>query len=166
VYEALAVANSFLDIASGHGKTLGPMKIQKLVYYAHGWNLAINDAPLINEYVEAWEYGPVIPSVYHAFKKYGSGAITEKGSKVALVDHNTIQFITPTVSDAETLDLLNVVWDGYGDLSAIQLSNLTHEPGSPWSQTHAKSPGRKGVDIPDELIKEYFVAKSGTNAVS
>jgi len=44
------------------------MKLQKLVYYAHGWHLALNNEPLIDEQVECWQYGPVISSLFHEFK--------------------------------------------------------------------------------------------------
>ncbi|MDP8989584.1 MAG: DUF4065 domain-containing protein [Acidobacteriota bacterium] len=140
------------------------MKLQKLVYYAHGWNLAISNVPLINECVEAWEYGPVIPSIYHAFKRFGSGDITEKATRPEMIDFNTLRFLTPTVEDQDTIEFLKAVWDGYGDLSAIQLSNLTHQPGTPWSTIYAQNQGRKGVDIPDALIREYFVAQSTATA--
>ena len=68
---AKAIANYFLDKSID----LTPMKIIKLVYIAHGWHLAITDKPLIEDYVQAWEFGPVIPDLYHEFKKYGNTPI-------------------------------------------------------------------------------------------
>nr|WP_256351506.1 type II toxin-antitoxin system antitoxin SocA domain-containing protein [Pseudomonas gingeri] len=56
------------------------MKQQKLVYYSHGWHAGYTDQPLINEAVETWQYGPVIPSLYHEFKRFGSGEIVKKGT--------------------------------------------------------------------------------------
>ena len=159
-YDALAVANYFLDLASRQQKTLSAMKIQKLVYYAHGWNLAITDEPLIDEVVQAWEYGPVIPSVYHAFKKFGSGPIKEKARELRIVDEGDESFFdTPMVPDSDTMTvaLLGTIWEAYGDLSAVQLSNLTHQSDSPWHQTYIANMGRKGVGIPDDLIRNDFV---------
>ena len=77
-----AVANYFLDIAERDGKTLNPMKLQKLVYIAHGWHLAIRRRPLIRESVEAWKYGPVIADLYHEFKKFGNMPITERATEI------------------------------------------------------------------------------------
>src|SRR5437870_3577302 len=96
-YEARAIANYFLDLAKLANQELNPMKIQKLVYYAHGWNLALDGQPLIDEAVEAWTYGPVIPSLYHEFKKYGGGPITSKASKIEVRDWDSLAFdiVTP-----------------------------------------------------------------------
>ena len=48
-----------------------PMHVLKLTYLCHGWMLGIYDHALINEPVEAWQYGPVVPSLYHKYKKFG-----------------------------------------------------------------------------------------------
>ena len=53
------------------------MKMQKLVYLAHGWHLAIHDRPLISENFEAWPYGPVEEDLYHIFKPYRDAPITD-----------------------------------------------------------------------------------------
>ena len=42
-----------------------PMHVLKLVYLCHGWCLGFTGEALINEPVEAWTYGPVVPTVYH-----------------------------------------------------------------------------------------------------
>ena len=70
MYSAIAVANCFLDIADAQSRPITPLKIQKLVYIAHGWHLAIYEEPLIVELVEAWKWGPVIPLLYHEFKNF------------------------------------------------------------------------------------------------
>ena len=50
-----------------------PMHMIKLVYLSHGWMLGLRERSLINEAVEAWRYGPVVPSVYHRFKSFVGG---------------------------------------------------------------------------------------------
>ena len=52
-YDARAIANFFLDKAGEDKQSLDQMKIQKLVYYANGWHLALRSSPLIDEQVEA-----------------------------------------------------------------------------------------------------------------
>ena len=41
----------------------GRVKVQKLLYYCHGWHLAFTGNPMFSERVEAWELGPVVPAV-------------------------------------------------------------------------------------------------------
>src|SRR5258708_10309168 len=59
-YPAEAVANYFLEKSWEEGKSVDPLKIQKLVYFANGWHLGLYGSPLIDEEVRAWTYGPVI----------------------------------------------------------------------------------------------------------
>src|SRR5262245_29920187 len=74
-YSALAVANYFLDLAKAKGLALDPMKLQKMIFFAHGWSLALYDEKLIDEPIQAWQYGPVVQSVYHEFKSFGAARI-------------------------------------------------------------------------------------------
>lgn len=152
-FSAKAVANWFLDL----GSPLNPMKIQKLVYFAHGWELGLKGRPLINERVEAWPYGPVVPSLYHEFKVYGSGTITEPASSVEATG-SKLRFVIPAipVADTEARALLAKIWDVYGHRTGPQLSAMTHIPGSPWHTVSTQNPGVRSVDIPDDLIQRWF----------
>jgi uncharacterized phage-associated protein len=155
---ALAIANYFLDMAKKAQVGLTPMKIQKLIYFAHGWHLAIHKKPLIDEPIQAWDYGPVVSSVYHEFKKFGGQSIEGFGTDL---DFDQEALITPRVpmDDVQTIALLNKVWSVYGKYSGVQLSNLTHEENSAWSNARASSEGARAVVIPDETIATDFVSK-------
>ena len=71
-----AIANEFIRLAARERKTLTQMQIQKLVYIAHGWNLAINEAALTHDSPSAWSYGPVYRELYRALQQYGSEGVT------------------------------------------------------------------------------------------
>jgi hypothetical protein len=73
----LQIANEFISLAKERGEPLSNMKLQKLVFIAHGWSLAILNKPLFYEDVCAWRYGPVVPKLYDALIKYGSGNVTD-----------------------------------------------------------------------------------------
>lgn len=155
-YSPLAIANYFLRKGHRAGRDIDPMKIQKLVYFAHGWSLAIYGKPLIDERVDAWAYGPVIPSLYHEFKRFGREPIRSPAFQVG-PDGSPVPYSIPD-NDQETHDLLNRIWEVYGGFSGIQLSNMTHEEGTPWDQVSKESGGRivRGTDIPEQVIKQYF----------
>ena len=167
-YESQAIANEFLRIAKGEGKPLTPMQLLKLVFFAHGWHLALTGKPLIDEPVQAWDYGPVIPSLYHEFKKYGNNAITANATSIKHLGGSKFQIHCPNVAFGSTQDtayvqrLLAKIWEIYGKLTAFQLSNITHEPNSPWLKARVSPPHMKDVD--DSAIKDYFSKKRKAQA--
>ncbi|HEX8415686.1 MAG TPA: type II toxin-antitoxin system antitoxin SocA domain-containing protein [Sphingomicrobium sp.] len=145
-YDAATVANRFIELAGGQGRKLTPMQLIKLTYIAHGFSLAIHKRPLLNERVEAWRYGPVVPSLYRRLKKFGSGAVTETvpppmfGGREDLED--------------EDRQLLDIVFEKYGRFNGVQLSHLTHRPGTPWAESY--EPGSYGADIDDSQIRTHY----------
>ena len=78
------VADYFLSIVDEEqGDSLSNLKLQKLLYYAQGFHLAIKNEPLFDEDIEAWTYGPVVPSVYNQYSQHGGDPIP-KPDKVDL----------------------------------------------------------------------------------
>lgn len=137
-----AVADYFLQLSGEENKPLTPMQVLKLVYIAHAWYLGYYGRPLVNEPIEAWQYGPVIRSLYHRYKCYGSGFITDCPTSKPLGFSN------------EEVNIIEQVWKGYGRYSGISLSALTHQDGTPWSITYKQS-GR-GATISNDLIEDYY----------
>ena len=74
---AAAIANEFLKIQEENpGATpIDNMKMQKLIFYAHAWHLAIFEDPLIENDIEAWSWGPVVRDVYLSFIDFGRNPI-------------------------------------------------------------------------------------------
>ena len=144
-YDAATVANHFLELATAKGARLTPMQLIKLTYIAHGFSLALYHRPLINEPVEAWRYGPVIPSLYRVLKNYGSGPVA--GPLAARWGRN--QEI-----DGPDQDLIEAVFEKYGGLSGTQLSFLTHKKGTPWEKAY--EPDVYGVELDDDEIQAHY----------
>jgi len=160
-YDPKAIANFFIDAAAAEGRALTPLQIIKLVYIAHGWYLALTGQPLINEPPEAWQYGPVIPSLYHRLKIYGNGPVRHKITGFSESEWPNLRLAEHEVSppqDKTVQGFLNSVWKAYGRFSGIQLSSLTHQDGTPWHQTWEGSKAKysKGVDIPETMIREHY----------
>ena len=124
------------------GTETTPMHVLKLVYISHGWTLGLYERSLINEPAEAWRYGPVVPSVYHRYKSFRGDPITTEP-----VDRSD-------AFDDDQRDVIEQVHEVYGDFTALQLSALTHKPGTPWDITYREYGA--GVIIPNELIRDYY----------
>jgi uncharacterized phage-associated protein len=122
------------------------MQLNKMTYIAHGWSLAIYNERLIVENIEAWEYGPVVPILYHEFKRYGNST----------VPHTPIEE-TKFIKESDVA-LLDKIIEVYGCLNGLQLSAMTHQKGTPWYRVW-HSGGRNSI-IPNDMIKEYYVEKA------
>ncbi len=65
------IADFFLsNISAEKREPISPLKLQKLVYYAHAWHYTICGVPLFEEGIEAWMNGPVVPSLFRRFARY------------------------------------------------------------------------------------------------
>lgn len=160
-YKSLAIANAFIQKALDAGNPPTQMKLQKLIFYAHGWHLGLTDEPLVEEAFEAWSYGPVVPNVYHEFKAFGRTPISKFGTEM-VVSCDKITWVQPEQpTDKGVNALIDKIWEIYGKFSGTHLSNLTHESGTPWEVVSRPYGGKppQHVPIPNELIRNYFVHK-------
>ena len=162
MYSALAVANKFLDFAARDNVRLSPMKLQKLVFLAHGWHLAINKRPLVREEIEAWQWGPVISDLYHELKEFGRESVTGRITDLGILEHDEVDLYDAEVyeipeDDTQTVNFLEEVWDVYKEFTGYQLSNWLHIEGSPWYQVWNQE-GGVGLHeiISDDIIQEYY----------
>lgn len=145
-FASTAVARKILEIANEQERSLTPLELMKLTYLSHGWHLAFLGEPLISENVQAWQYGPVYPDLYHATKRY-------RASPVEDVPANGLELFGRQEVDGQAEKLLRSVFDAYKKFNGVQLSALTHEPGTPWDEAWKKA---RNAIIPDEVIKRHF----------
>lgn len=142
---ALSVGNKLIALAHEAGHAITPMQVIKLTYFCHAWMLGLYGRPLLDEPVEAWQYGPVIPEIYRNLRRYGAGPVTRQIHNVKEADFDAIE-----------LDLIGQVSSKYGRLTGPQLSTMTHAPGTPWHQVWK---GRK-THIPDYMIQRFYEAQA------
>ena len=162
-YSAFAIANYFLDLVESKGENLTPLKIQKLVFFAHGWYLALYDRPLVSERVEAWKWGPVISNLYHELKYFGRQPIIGRLTSVGFVLPGSVledRFETSMVDkkDEQVKGFLDNIWETHGKYSGVQLSNVLHDKGSPWYQVwyEMENRGQHGAVIDTKIIRDYY----------
>lgn len=153
----LNVANLFLRLGERDGVSISNMKLQKLLYFAQGHCLGSFNRPLVDEAPEAWQYGPVFPSVYHAFKQYGSQTITQLAAQYSPFDQELHPY--PAEVAAEDMPLVEAVWNAYKDRSPIQLSEMSHAPGGPWDTVFRTSEFRN-ADLSADDMAQFFRPRS------
>lgn len=137
---AKEVARYFLAVQDeGAGERITHLKLQKLLFYAQGYHLALYGEPLFNEPVEAWDHGPVVRPVWDTYRDHGRDPIP----MLATADFAFTQ---------DVRDLLDNVLDSFGVYSALGLRNLTHRD-APWRDAFAQG---ANTEIPTAIMGRYF----------
>ena len=158
-FPAVVVANYFVVKGKKEGSPVeGVLKLIKLVYIAHGWHLGVNKKPFIREKVEAWKYGPVIRSVYDAFKHRGKLPITDRATTGVEPEMKTT--IDESI-DKSACQFLDKIWNFYRDFLGLELSKITHKEGTPWHDVWHDDENQNafGIVIEERDIKEYYGGK-------
>lgn len=139
------VADYFIKFANQTDFPLSNLKLQKLVYYAQAWHLALHDTPLFPEDFQAWVHGPVIPQLYQEYKKFGWQPIMKDAH--------------PELPE-NVQNFLDEVAEEYFACDAYELEQMTHAEG-PWNLA-------RGDMLPDEpctnvikqeWMKEYYKSR-------
>jgi uncharacterized phage-associated protein len=125
-------------------KPMSAQKLLKLCYIAHGHMLSKHGVPLLDEQVQAWQYGPVVESVYRSVRDYESRPVTTvHGSAIWAVDFT---------ADEEAV--MNQVLTDYAHVDAIGLAAAMLLKGTPWTITW--STYEQNTPISDELIALFY----------
>ena len=134
---AFDVAEFFLSpIDEEERESITHLKLQKLLYYAQGYSLALLGRPMFADKLENWQHGPVVASVYARYKSYGSRSLPPACAELEKFQD-------------EELAVLHRVRREKGQYSAWKLRDDTHSE-TPWLST------RHGEEIGIETMRDYF----------
>ncbi len=147
-YTAQEIAEYYINIANsevidegGVCESITNLKLQKILYFAQAAHLSVYNKPLFKEEIEAWKFGPVVPSVYHKYKHLGNKPIEDIYPKLVLTE------------DLKTF--LNSVWTIYGKFSAAELVEITHNH-KPWKEAFYNNADKDNVVISQEYLKQHY----------
>lgn len=143
------VAGYFIRFANKTGSFLNNLKLQKLVYYAQAWHLALHDTPLFPEDFQAWVHGPVIPELYQEYKNFG-------GQRILKDAHPKLP--------KNVEDFLDEVAKEYFACDPYELEQRTHAE-DPWKLARGDMLPEKLSDtvIKQEWMKEYYKSRVEEN---
>jgi len=155
-YDPRAIANLMLDEAHRNDRALTNLALQKLLYFAHGLFLVERKKPLVSGYFEAWEFGPVHPAAYQAFKCAREQPISFRASRQNVVTGERSPVLPPDAPEVRA-HVARIIAQ-YGGLTPGRLVDISHAKEAPWRFIVDKS--RTGVAyglrITDNVIAERF----------
>ncbi|PPB55606.1 Panacea domain-containing protein [Campylobacter hyointestinalis] len=121
------------------------LKLLKLLYYIQGYHLAMFDAPLFNDKIEAWLHGPVVPSVYQWAKN-----LTDEKMQDEAMDEKQMGALN---LHPQQTKLISEVLNIYNKYSAYGLRDKTHTE-MPWLSVYEKD---KNNEITQDSLKNFFI---------
>ena len=120
-YQARDIAEYIIYREASQGRTVSNLRLQKLLYFVQAQFIVQKDAPCFTERMEAWDFGPVVPEVYRAYKFYGSNAIP----------YSKTNF---NISKTDMM-LIDIMLDHCGQYSTSTLVDMTHAQ-TPWKSAY------------------------------
>lgn len=144
-YEALNIANYVVYYSNKNRYSISNLRLQKLLYFIQAYFLYSFGKACFKDEIEAWAFGPVVPEVYHKYKKYGAGSIP-------YLNYDGAEIFNINNSDKEAINLVIKKLSKY---SVYDLVEATHKQG-PWESVYDKN--TRSAIISKESIKDYFNA--------
>ena len=119
MYCALDIARYIVQHENSNGRTVSNLRLQKLLYFVQCAFLGVLSNPCFSDEMEAWDYGPVVPAVYHRYKVYGSTIIPSPNAEVSVF------------SNESEKQLVDQMLDTCAGFTTRELVDATHRQ-SPW----------------------------------
>lgn len=140
MYSALDVSKYIIKRCNEKGSTVSNLKLQKILYFVQAEFLVSTGKACFPEEIEAWDFGPVVPEVYHRYKMYGSANIPYMGRGCS------VRFLP------KDKELMDGIIDECSKYSASALVEITHSQ-DPWRKAYRPYMGNV---IKKQSIKQYF----------
>ncbi len=140
------IATYFIVSFQKKNAEISNLKLQKLLYYAQAWHLALFDEPVFADSLEAWVHGPVIPSIFRKYRRFGWNPI---------VAENTPPHFSKNIAD-HIREVIRV----YGKFDAVTLERMTHGE-DPWRDARRNLAPDEPSNrvITHEAMKKFYTAK-------
>ena len=141
IYKVLDVSRHVINYSNEKEYGISNLKLQKILYF-----------------IQAWDFGPVVPEAYREYKQFGSGDIPSISYIIDfdgedIWESKVIKYKDNVISEPDKQRIESVV-DKFADYSATDLVSITHAQ-TPWKEAYKKG---KNNEITIDAIKEYFDA--------
>ena len=139
------VADVAKCILKTHGGIMDSIKLQKLTYFAQVWSRVWYEQDAFQAPILAFKHGPCIKQLESDY-----GGVGAKRIQAGLFSRGDDAGLTSTLRCT-----IEAVVEAYGPLTSTELEELTHAPGTPWSQVYRDGQGAGG-QIRADLYEPYY----------
>lgn len=142
--ESVDFAKYIVATAQSMNISLNLTQLQKITYICDGVLLACG-YNIVNENCRVWDYGPVYPKVYKWYSRH-------MGESVSFSDIKRESVSEIDSTPASTIVRSSI--EKFSKWTSVQLSEWSHQPGSPWDIARINSGMYSKIDKID--MKNYF----------
>lgn len=162
MHEARKICNLLIARRKHHPFELSNLRLNKLLYFIHGWALTSRQDGLIRNHFMAWQHGPVIRPVYDSFKAFGASEICEFATYLDLTSGTEKPVAFEDLPDND-IELVVRIVTAYDKFTTAELVNLSHARGGPWDSVYSawSRDNRLSLRIPTDLIRDHFLREAG-----
>lgn len=159
MFDSMDIADYFVSSSLKQGIKINNLKLQKLLYYFYAMKLVNGNGNPFNEKFEKWQYGPVLPSVYHSYKQYYGADINEVPDRYTFdVDSNS--FKRKTFDDSKLPEELKKEIETFvfnlKNYDAFELVERTHRHDD-WKNDEEKiQAGFQHIEYDDNITADFF----------
>lgn len=131
-YEVYEICDYVLEYVSKRNRTINVFKLNSLLYIMQASYLHYYNKPMFNENFEAWMSGPILPSVWKKYKKFGGCSILSKDFHYSIRNEdmaflNDIIEIFGECSESSLNDML-ISQKAYKDAFELRIPNCNIMP--------------------------------------
>jgi len=140
----VSVLSAAKRLAAQSSWSLSNLELQKILYLAHMFHMGRNNGePLVSGLFEAWDFGPVHPSLYHRAKVFGSDPV------------ENVFYDIPDLPEGPEREIVHEAYESLGSVGPGRLVSATHKKGGAWDKNYI--PGARNIVIPNEdILAEYL----------
>ena len=151
MYDVLNVARFVINYCNDMKYDISNLRLQKLLYFIQAYYIGVkNKSALFNEDFEAWDFGPVVPCVYHEYKSFGGNDIPKINKYFEGM--TIIKYDEKMILKTDRNNISHVI-DMFKNDSTSRIVSITHGQ-DPWINAY----NSLDKTIYKKDIKKYFVA--------
>lgn len=162
-YKTLNLANAFIDLGVKNELLhLNSMKLQRLLFLTQVYSLQLYRSAIIDDSFVKWEYGPVIPSLYHRIKDQKAAILKDYIYELRFKEGFQKEIFYSTISrdDKVSWDIISYMASQYKEHKGSDLSNLILK-NKAWSEL-----GESSSVITYAQMKSFYEVKEHLKIIS